>query len=261
MPATFTGWFILLVTSGFEWGRSSWRHRAAFAVAYVGTFVIAETASTLLPSSLSDRWYVASPVCTAASLLAVAGYVAISRLPGFEPPPPAEDEVEVKLVPLSPAERQELLGPSGQRVFRRAHPLAAIGGFFAVVAVVSLDSVVAGALSGVWYGSLLLAAPLWLSARAVWLTPQLAVIADADGILVRNFRGIGRIPWANVKRIVPPPYDTLLYTRIDTVSGKKVRCRALSVSIFEPEDRLNSAVAELEALAFRKSENADPVRA
>src|SRR5215475_2798990 len=255
--ATMSGIVAMTSVGGDPLSRSTFRHRVLVISNFVVLIAVPFLTVRLLPGAYRHEWYATYAAAFATMVLAVYAYVALSRRPGYGPLElPMEKPEQAVLVGQlwTPGERVARLGTSGRTVFRRAYPIVFNTPAFAFLTFVSLG--VAAALLGdhAWAGGGVAAALCLFFGRTTVRALRVAVVADADGIIVRNLQWTYRVAWVNVRQIVPPSADVYRYLRIDRVHGGRVRCAALSKNIFQRRRALDRYADELAFLAGPRPE-------
>lgn len=249
-PAGVAGWAAVASVGGVAVSRSTAWHRVVVILDFLVLIIVPELAVRLLPAVYQHEWYAIYPTSFAASILAVYSYVALSRLPGFGPlASPADEPPQPFAARLwTPYERVVRLGASGRSIFRRTYPLVFNGLAFAFLTLVTFGVSVGVLSDHVWVGGVIAVVVCLFFGRTAVRALRVAVIADADGIIVRNLQRTRRVAWGDVRRIVPPSGDDYRYLRIDRLHGGPIRCTALAKNVFQRKHALDHCAGELAAL-------------
>jgi hypothetical protein len=249
-PAGVAGWAAVASVGGVAVSRSTARHRVVVTLDFLVLIIAPDVAVRILPGTYRHEWYAIYPASFAASILVVYSYVALSRLPGFGPLASPADEPPQPLAARlwTPDQRVVRLGPSSRTVFRRTYPLVFNGLAFAFLTLVTFGLAVGVLSDHIWIVGVIAALVCLFFGRTAVRALRVAVIADADGVMVRNLQRTRRVPWGDVRRIVPPSADDYRYLRIDRLHGGPIRCTALAKSVFQRKHALDHCAGELAAL-------------
>lgn len=264
LAASLAGWAAVAWVGGVISSRDSARRWIAFLLCVLAIFGFPVVAVHLLLAASRHEWYALYPVSFATAVLTVYAYVAVSRLPGLGvlAPPTVEPEKAVVVTRLWTAdERAVRLGVSGRAVFRRAYPIIFNGFAFAFLTLVSFAFAVGALADDAWAAGVIISVICVLFGRTVARAFRVAVIADADGITVRNLQWTYQVAWGNIQRTVPPSVDDHRYLRIDRLHGGPIRCTALAKSVFQRRRALDHYADELGALIGPQPEPVDVAQA
>ena len=250
-PAFMAGFLAVVSVGGSIGSRSTARHRIVTVVDCLVLIIAPVLAVHLLPQAYRHEWYAAYPASFTAAIFAVYAYVAVSRLPGFGPLAPPVDESEQPAFvvrPWTPDERAVLLGVTGRTIFRRSYPIVVNVLAFAFVTLMSFGFALGALADDAWAIGVIISVICVFFGRTALRAFRVAVIADADGITVRNLQWTHRVAWGYIQRIVPPSADQYRYLRIDRLHGGPIRCTALAKSVFQRKRALDHYADELAEL-------------
>jgi PH (Pleckstrin Homology) domain-containing protein len=245
--ATISGMIVALAGGDTDtWARSTVRHRVLIAGRWVMLVGLPLVAVIALPPSVRHHWYAADPAALAGALIALIAYVGLARLPRFAPPAPNPAPAVPKL--WTRDERTARLGVGGQTTFVRAYTMVFDVLVFVFLTFISFAAVLVGLAAHGWLVAAIASLAGVASVRAIVRAARIAVIADADGVTVRNLIRTRRVAWIDVSRIVPPSADDYRCVRIECRNGRQIRCKAVVASVFQRARRLDHIADDLAAL-------------
>ncbi len=196
--------------------RSTPRHRVLVSAAFVLTFLTL-TVSTLLHLDGRRHWWPYYPVTAGLVLVILAGYIAISQLPGWAPPlADTTPEPPSRFTPgrrLTTDERRALLPESGRLTFRRRYVELVYAATFILIAggatALAIAAFVIGdpVRSGNWFGGVVCMVAAVSAVVVASRARRIALEIDADGITARNLFTTGHLRWDDVQWIRSPDGD------------------------------------------------------
>jgi hypothetical protein len=136
-------------------------------------------------------------------------------------------------------------------VFRRNWQRTVGAIAFSILAVLCLGAVLGTAVDQLWPATAIFVA---VSAMNIWMVVAMlrqAVIADANGLTLRNLFRSHRIPWDNIDKILSPAEDIMRAVTIVKKDGSKVRCGALTLGRIEGDHNLDPQTRRLSDLLAR----------
>lgn len=232
--ATMSAVFCVLSLGGRP---STWRQWTARITGWALAIGVPPLPGHAVSALFGHHWYELWPAAFLGATMAVYGYAAITRIPGFEQPEqsmPRSAEPAMTAPRLwTPAERATSFDDRGQVVFRRSYPIIFNSLFFGLLTFICVAPVTLTLSDHEWPGAAIAVVVFVFLGRTTFRSFRLVVIADDDGLLVRNLQRTHRVAWTEVGRIVPPSADGYGYLRIERRSGRPIRCTALAKSTFQ----------------------------
>jgi hypothetical protein len=244
LPAELSA-FIAIAPSRRTWSRATIRHRALVVACVVALVGLTGVAVLILPPPYRYKWYLDYPASLTFAAIVVCVFVLLSRRPGYGPP--AMNQAEPFIPPRlwTRDERAARLGMWGQMTIRRPYPILLSILTFVFLTLISLATTLVGLVLEAWAVAVIAALVSVLCGYLTIRAGRIEMVADADGITVRNLLRTHWVLWTDISGIVPASADNLRCLRIQRSIGRAIRCRAVVASVFQRAHRLDHFADDL----------------